>query len=119
MAGKENGREKHKVHLLYCTHFMGGWHKELKGQPQRSSSALLYTLHGWLAKRMEERNTKVILCFTVHTSWLASKENGREKHKGHHLLYFTRFMGGWQRELKRESQRSSSDLLYMLHGWPA
>jgi hypothetical protein len=105
-------------YLIYNTVyilFMGGCQREWNRETQRSSCALLYTLHGWLAKngrekhkghsalccthfmggwqRMEERNTKVIVHFAVHTSWVASKDNGREKHKGHHLLYCTLFMG--------------------------
>ncbi len=119
VASINNRRDNHKgYHLLCCTLFMGGWHKESKRHSQRSSSALLYTLHGWLAKRMEERNTKFI-CFTVHTSWVAGIKNWRDNHKGHHLLYCTRFMDGWQREWKRETQRSSCALLYILHGWLA
>ncbi len=45
--------------------------------------------------------------FAVHTTWVAGIKNRRDKRKGHHLLYCTRFMGGWQREWKREIQRSS------------
>ncbi len=120
VASKENGREKHKSHLLYCTCCMGGWQREWKRETQRSSCALLYTLHGWLAKRMVERNTKVIVCFTVHTSWVAGIKNWRDNHKSHHLLCCTHFMGGWQREWKSETQRSSCALLYSVHtSWVA
>ncbi len=81
---------------------MGGWQREWKRETQRSSCAKL-AVHTSrvIAKRMEERNTKVIICFTVHTSWVARLKNRRD-------YDCTDSMNGWQRESKRKMLRSLS-----------